>query len=282
MKRIVIGEEQEYARRLTDYMIRHLSAEVRVYSFTMPELMMQCEESMDLYILGKSFYEETICLDPKFEQSAVILLTESEEEDCFCRWKSPDLLVTLIEERLKLRGRGREDSRSGAGLIAVYAPSSDIDIKRWIWKELQPGNLYLGLEDIGDIFSHHDMSELCYFIHLHEEDILSELHKMVCVEDGIYYLDSPAWFLDILGLQEEDFLWFYELMRRQKDYPLVYVGLGHTAVTSLDYFKAFDRIILLDLPDQEKIHSFCDRFFYTMTEEGYLTGDKIEIRPVSL
>ena len=122
------------------------------------------------------------------------------------------------------------------------------------------------------------MGSLCYYIHLHEEDILDKMKKMLCRERGKYFLDSPPWFFDFLGLNEEDYRWFFHILREGSDFSRIYVGLGNNAIPSLEYLGIFDRMILLDSPERERIHSFCTRFVKTAIEEGYLPESSIEVK----
>ena len=104
------------------------------------------------------------------------------------------------------------------------------------------------------------MSRLCYYIHLREEKVLKEMEGMLMRDEAGFYIDSPPWFFDFLGLTEEDYRWFFHLLREDSPYGKIYIGLGNTAVPSLEYFQEFDQVILLDLPHQEQIHAFCRRF----------------------
>ena len=66
--------------------------------------------------------------------------------------------------------------------------------------------------------SHFDMGSLCYYIHLHEEEIMDKMKKMLHREDGRYFLDSPSWYFDFLGLREEDYRWFFSTIKECPSY----------------------------------------------------------------
>ena len=321
MKRIVIGEEREYTRRLTGYLLDHLPADIQLLSFTSPELLLQEEPTADLFLLGEDFYEELIRLEPEFRDREVILIRNRQVEEGYFKLDPPEKLVRQIcDFSVTLDPPGRSPSDS-CQLIALYAPFPAISLRKWIWREMETGDLYLGLQDMGeDEYAHpglqdmeekgytsssekkekrdilagvrllsgrnasepgasvSDMGSLCYYIHLHDEEILDHMKKMLHREEGKYYLESPSWFFDFLGLQEEDYRWFYQALKEDSGFSRIYIGLGNQAITSLKYFDIFDRVILLDDPDREKIHHFCDRFARTSVEEGYVSASSIEVR----
>ncbi|MBQ6392395.1 MAG: hypothetical protein IJH60_02685, partial [Eubacterium sp.] len=104
------------------------------------------------------------------------------------------------------------------------------------------------------------------------------MKKILRREEGIFYLDSPPWFFDFLGLQEEDYRWFFHTLKEDAGFSKIYVGLGNNAIPSLEYFSIFDHVILLDCPENKRIHRFCDRFVRTALEEGYLQESSIDVR----
>lgn len=312
MRKIFIGEEKEYARRLTNYLLGHLPADIQLHSFTGPEILIQEEEIADLYLLGEDFYDKVVALLPDFSERDIILIRNHQEEGSFSRLDPPKKLLGQICDFRSDRNPFWRKHSGSCQLIAVYAPFPDISLRRWIWKDMEAGDLYLGLQDMGEseaLLSSErrerkdvsvgirmlaakgsaeeseeaatDMGSLCYFIHLHEEDILEQMKKMLHREEGIYYLDSPSWFFDFLGLQEEDYRWFFHTLKEDSDYSRIYVGLGNNAIPSLEYLSIFDRMILLDDPGREKIHRFCDRLVRTTIDEGYLPESSVEVRTCS-
>lgn len=309
MRKIFIGEEKEYARRLTNYLLEHLPADIQLQTFTSPELMIREEEMADLYLLGENFYGRILELVEGFSERDIILISSHETVEGFSRLDPPGKLVRQICDFRESRDPFCRSHKESCQLIAVYAPSPDISLRRWIWREMEAGDLYLGLQDLGETgttmplekrerkefplgirpfsgrevtgepeYSVPDMGSLCYYIHLHEEGILDKMKKMLRREEGKYYLDSPPWFFDFLGLQEEDYRWFFHTLKEDAGFSGIYVGLGNSAIPSLEYFSIFDRLILLDCPENEKIHRFCDRFVRTAMEEGYLAESALEVR----
>ena len=309
MRKIFIGDEKEYARRLTNYLLGHLPADMQLQSFTGPEILVQEEENADLYLLGEDFYEEVMELVPDFSQRDILLIHNQQAEDGFSRLDPPRKLVRQICDFRSSHDPAWGKHSGPCHLVALYAPFPDISLRRWIWKEMEAGALYLGLQDMGeteipmpsgrrerrdypvgirrlagkdfDAESEEavpDMGSLCYYIHLHDEDILDKMKKMIHREEGKYFLDSPPWFFDFLGLQEEDYRWFFHTLREDSGFSRIYVGLGNNAIPSLEYLSLFDRMILLDSPGREKIHRFCARFVKTALEEGYLPESSIEVK----
>ena len=284
MKKIFIGEEKEYARRLTNYLLGHLPADIQLQTFTCPEILLREEEIADLYLLGVDYYEKILELEADFSERDIILIRKDKTEEGFSRLDPPYKLVRQIcDFRESCNPLWRKNSES-CQLIAVYAPSPDISLRRWIWREMEAGDLYLGLQDMGETEEalpsekRDDMGSLCYYIHLHEEEISEKMRSMLRREEGKFYLDSPPWFFDFLGLQEEDYRWFFHTLKEDAGFSKIYVGLGNNAIPSLEYFSIFDHVILLDCPENKRIHRFCDRFVRTALEEGYLQESSIDVR----
>ena len=306
MRKLFMGEEKEYARRLTNYLLGHLPADIQLQAFTSPEILLREEEIADLYLLGVDFYEKLLELEADYSERDIILIRKDKTEEGFSRLDPPDKLVRQIcDFRESCDPLWRRHSGS-CQLIAVYAPSPGISLRRWIWGEMEIGDLYLGLQDIGEAeiimsiekkefpvgirafsgknpaeeseLSVPDMGSMCYYIHLHEEEILDKMKKILRREEGIFYLDSPPWFFDFLGLQEEDYRWFFHTLKEDAGFSKIYVGLGNNAIPSLEYFSIFDHVILLDCPENKRIHRFCDRFVRTALEEGYLQESSIDVR----
>ena len=273
----MIGEEQEYARRLAVYLGRRLSADIHIHCFTDPGLL-SVEEKADLYLLGEDFLEGLNGISPSFTGENLLVLGREEGSGDFCRLEGPAGLIPLIDAKLGYAVSVQDHPGEGSRLIAIYAPFSGLPLREWIRSELHPGDLYLGFQDMGSDAGTYDMSRLCYYIHLREEKVLKEMEGMLMRDEAGFYIDSPPWFFDFLGLTEEDYRWFFHLLREDSPYGKIYIGLGNTAVPSLEYFQEFDQVILLDLPHQEQIHAFCRRFVRAMTERRVLRPEGIEVR----
>ena len=274
-RRLIIGEEQEYARRLANYLSRHLSPDIHIHSITDPKLMTE-EEKADLYLLGEDFHEEFIRLSPSFNPEEMLVLGKEEGSGDYCRLDGPAGLIPLINDRLGYAVRSQEHPREGCRLIALYAPFAGLPLRDRILPVMNPGDLYLGFQDMGP--GSYDMSRLCYYIHLHEDQVLEKMESMLMREEGISFLESPPWFFDFLGLTEEDYHWFFHQLREDSSYGKIYVALGNTAVPSLEFFQEFDRVVLFDLPHQEQIHAFCGRFVQALTDRNLLSAEGIEVR----
>ncbi len=302
-KRLVIGGEGEYVRRLSGYLMNHLAGEVLIHSYTDPGLLAEREQKADLYLLEETFYKGLVMINPVFSGDRVLILGEEEGEDRFCRYDRPYRLVSRIDQRLFSSCGERKESGGRNGLTAVYAPFSGMSLKDWIMPRMNPGDLYLGLQDMGPevltqetggerkgrhpfSFSSRedrtdeeseDMRDLCYYIHLREESLFEKLDRMVRCDEGRFYLESPPWFFDFLGLTEEDFRWFYLHLKDKAFSGEIYVGLGNSAVPSLEIFRLFDRLIILDFPGKELIQSFCLKLVRTLEEDGTAPLLKIEM-----
>ena len=312
MKKIIIGDEQEYTKRLSDYLMRHMPSDVRIYTFSTAQHLLEDKNQADLYLFGEDFYEEFCKLGGDLKDSDICILSKEPGKQGFCRMDSPARLVSLLLQRLSMTQNKQMSEDKAHRLIAVYAPFSEMSLKDWVIPMMHPGDLYLGFEDVGEairqrtsarernpLFSDGnniikmskkveamavkktDMTELCYYIRLHEKDVMTHLDQMVCTQDGRFYVDSPPSFFDTLGLQEKDYRWFLEYLKAESVYTDIYIGLGAASIPSLEYFQIFQGLILLDQIRREKVHLFCDKLVDLLVSENYMEASMIERRWLS-
>lgn len=268
---IIIGEGGEYGRRLVRYLENHLSVSIRVYHFTTVEAFLLFEDSADIYLLEQSFFRELPEDKQAFfkEQSKLVLLTEQEEEGAFCKYHNPRELLDRLEDlsgAVRSFSETEEDAvQSATRLTIVYSPVYDGELKRIAQSLMKAGDVYIGAEDLGygEKFSEHrvsgDMGDLCYYIHLREENILSRLQELLLTEDGIEVLYPPDMYFYLRELTREDYLWFFDKVRRESSYREVFWGAGNGFVADLDLLRCFDRIILVDSKENMRQNLFCNR-----------------------
>ena len=86
-------------------------------------------------------------------------------------------------------------------VTALYSPVFEPELAAIAASCMETGGLYLGMEDIGTaVPGRGNMGDLCYFIGLQSEDILSRVRETAREEDGIWYVDSPGLYFDLLEL----------------------------------------------------------------------------------
>lgn len=268
---IIIGERGEYGKRLVRYLESHLSATIRVYHFTTVEAFLLFKESADMYLLEKSFFSELSEDKQSFlgEQSKLILLTDQEEEGTFCKYHNPRELLDRLEE---LSGAAQsfseteEDGRQEVTkLTIVYSPVYDGELKEIAQSLMRAGDVYIGAEDLGygEKFTEHgvngDMGDLCYYIHLREENILNRLQEMLITEGEVEVLYPPDMYFYLRELTREDYLWFFDKVRRESRYREVFWGAENGFVADLELLRCFDRIILVDSRENVRQNLFCNR-----------------------
>lgn len=268
---IIIGERGEYGRRLVRYLESHLCAAIRVYHFTTVEAFLLFKDSADIYLMEKSFFSELSEDKQAFlkEQSKLILLTDQEEKDAFCKYHNPRELLDRLED---LSGAAQsfseneeEGMQSATRLTIVYSPVYDGDLKGIAQSLMKAGDVYIGAEDLGygEKFAERgvggDMGDLCYYIHLREENILNRLQEMLIKDNEIEVLYPPDMYFYLRELTKEDYLWFFDKVRSESGYREVFWGAENGFVADLDLLRCFDRIILVDSRENMRQNLFCDR-----------------------
>ena len=82
----------------------------------------------------------------------------------------------------------------------------------------------MGAEDLGykGIDSEYeesgDMGDLCYYIHLREENILDILQDMLIPKEEVQVLHSPDLYFYLRELTKEDYAWFFDKIKKESPY----------------------------------------------------------------
>lgn len=271
---IMIGERGEYGRRLVRYLEDHLPVATRVYHFTTAEAFLLVKDVADIYLMEQSFFEELPEERRAFlkEEGKLILLAEQERDDAFCKYHNPQELLEMME---KLSGEVRDlqefskGDEEGVGiqtqLIIVYSPVYDGELKTIAHSMMRAGDVYIGAEDLGykepfaESGMNGDMGDLCYYIHLREEDIMSRFQELLIKEEDIEVLYPPDMYFYLRELTREDYLWFFNKVKKESHYRQIFWGAGNGFVADLDLLRCFDRIVLIDSRENERQNIFCDR-----------------------
>ncbi len=264
---IVIADRGEYGRRLVDYLERELSDRVRLLLFTEAGSLEEWEGEADCCILGDLATDRKVMEGKAFRKARVIRLADEADEEGFSRYDKPGKLLDLIRGSLDRA----EEKEMRISLLLCPVPVDDLaGLAR---KYMEEGGIYLGAEDIGsETEKKADMGDLCYYIHLHEEKILSRLEEMVREEDGCCFLDSPDLYFYLREITAEDYRWFFDRVRESGRYRDLTVGAGIGFLNDPALLGLFDRLILLEVPDQPRLSRFCERIGRIVKEDYYASG----------
>lgn len=196
IRTIIIGEAGEYGKRLVRYLEIHLSSAVRVYHFTTAEGMVSFKEEAEIYLLDERFFKELSEEKQKFlKQKKLILLTWREEQGSFCKYDNPQKLLDMLSDftdyNSDLSDLAAELKDTPTKLTIVYSPVYDEYLEQIARSFMSLGDVYMGAEDLGykGIDSEYgeggDMGDLCYYIHLREENILDILQD-AAIQDIVH------------------------------------------------------------------------------------------------
>lgn len=269
IRTIIIGEEGEYGKRLVRYLELHLSSAVRVYHFTTVEGLDSFKEEAEIYLLDERFFEELSEEKQKFlKQKRMILLTWREEQGSFCKYHNPQKLLELLsgftEYNSDSSDLAAELKDAPTKLTIVYSPVYEECLEQIARSFMSSGDVYLGAEDLGykgdsAYEEGGDMGDLCYYIHLREENILDILQDMLIPNEEIQVLHSPDIYFYLRELTKEDYAWFFDKIKKESPYREVFWGAGNGFVANIDMLRFFDRIILIDSRKNLRQNVFCDR-----------------------
>lgn len=279
---IVIGEEEryeEYGRRLMKYLETHWKGPLRIYRYTQPQKLLQVKDG-DCYLLGEQFAEEirrSEELSALFSQAGIrdreIVIADGEQEGCFCRYHAPRELLHMIASQVSAVQQEEvwENSAeriSVCHVTAIFSPVYDSDLKEIATAYMSSGDLYLGMEDMNDSGEQGgDMGDLCYFIHLRDEEILPHIRELAEESREMFYVESPDVYFDLLELGEEEYQWFFDRLRQEKEYPEIFVGMGCGIFGRGELLQFFDRLLLIDSRENRSQHAFCSHM-----EKALLAG----------
>lgn len=269
---IVIGEEEryeEYRRRLVRYLEARWKGPLRIYSFTQPQKLLQVGEA-DCYLFGEKFVEEIRNNDElsdfyrKMEiRNREIVISDNEQRGYFCRYHAPAELLHRIQEHMSVLcqeklGEELESEGKPYRVTGIFSPVFDSHLKNIVVSYMNPGDLYLGMEDMNDLEDPGgSMGDLCYYIHLRDEELLLHIGEIAGEYQGRYYVESPEVYLDLLELDEEEYQWFFDRLRKEKGYPEIFVGMECGVFRQGEILKFFDRLVLVDSRENQYQHVFC-------------------------
>ena len=270
IRTIIIGEAGEYGKRLVRYLEIHLSSAVRVYHFTTAEGMVSFKEEAEIYLLDERFFKELSEEKQKFlKQKKLILLTWREEQGSFCKYDNPQKLLDMLSDftdyNSDLSDLAAELKDTPTKLTIVYSPVYDEYLEQIARSFMSSGDVYMGAEDLGykGIDSEYeesgDMGDLCYYIHLREENILDILQDMLIPKEEVQVLHSPDLYFYLRELTKEDYAWFFDKIKKESPYREVFWGAGNCFVANVDMLRFFDQIILIDSRKNPRQSIFCDR-----------------------
>ena len=229
IRTIIIGEAGEYGKRLVRYLEIHLSSAVRVYHFTTAEGMVSFKEEAEIYLLDERFFKELSEEKQKFlKQKKLILLTWREEQGSFCKYDNPQKLLDMLSDftdyNSDLSDLAAELKDTPTKLTIVYSPVYDEYLEQIARSFMSLGDVYMGAEDLGykGIDSEYgegdDMGDLCYYIHLREENILDILQDMLIPKEEVQVLHSPDLYFYLRELTKEDYAWFFDKIKKESPY----------------------------------------------------------------
>ena len=150
-------------------------------------------------------------------------------------------------------------------LTIVYSPVYDEYLEQIARSFMSLGDVYMGAEDLGykGIDSEYgeggDMGDLCYYIHLREENILDILQDMLIPKEEVQVLHSPDLYFYLRELTKEDYAWFFDKIKKESPYREVFWGAGNCFVANVDMLSFFDQVILIDSRKNPRQSIFCDR-----------------------
>lgn len=272
---IVIGEYGEYGTRLGKYLEMHWSGPLRIHSFTQPESFLLCKEQADCYLLGEDFMSELDGrLSPEIRERTVVLSHE-EKTGCFCRYHAPAGLLDMVKRRQESMRPEQGNPVVPASVTVVFSPVFEGNLRHMVSSLMDEEALCLGMEDVGDVKdTGGNMGDLCYYIRIREEMIISRVQETAREENGRWFVDSSPVFYELLELSEEEYRWFFEKLRTEGMWRQIYVAAGSGIISHM--VPLCDRLVLLDSRENHRDHVYCDYMERAILSRPGQPGGKYE------
>lgn len=256
MKTVIIEDRGEYTARLIPYLEKKGPGDLHIIECSDLEKIKELELAEACYIGGQDFLQK---LGEQFYRK--IPMGQDEVPGQFCIFHSPAKLLAMIEECFAQEKIGLQLPMDNTTITAIYMPTFVKDFRSIALELMQEGELCLGMENLGFLQENTgDMGDLCYYIHLRQENLPDQIREMANLWQGRYFIESPCVYYDLLELTEEDLLWFFDILKKSSLTRSVYLALGSGMVKNPDLFRHFDRVILLYDGEEERAERFCSRF----------------------
>ena len=272
---IAVGESGEYGRRLVRYLERHVPPSVRIYHFTRQDAMKEMKERADIYVIDPAFAGlisekegDGEGHDSTGGRACIYLTDEERGENSFSRTDPPKMLLGMMGLTEEGEDHWEGGSLRPCRITVLYSPAYEEDLMTLAMARMEEGDLYLGFEDLGPgNDSRANVGDLCYYIHLRDEDVLDIMEEMCDRSTGIFRLDSPDLFFCLKELTYEEYQWFFDRLRASRRFAGVYVGAGSGFLADPRSFNLFDRVVLIDSLERGRQHAVCARLRKALRSE---------------
>ncbi|MBQ9157400.1 MAG: hypothetical protein IJ137_11545 [Eubacterium sp.] len=274
--------EGVFGERLARYLETHMKEAARIRYYTHPDQWESESLTADLCILSRDFYPGRSD-QKRFSETELIWISDQEQEEGYCIYHPPWELIDLIELRLhQAAGRAAEGGYSSQ-VTVLFAPVPGQDLMQLAQLSMTEGDLYLGMEDQRihsmeeDRLCPGNMGDLCYYIHLREEEIPSRIRELSSRTDIYDILPGPPFILPLLELGSEDYVWFFDTLRKKKAFSHIYIGLGYSMLGSGKILPQADRLLLFGNKDDPGQMRCCENMVKALEGKTDLFRGKCEI-----
>lgn len=293
MYHIAVCDESEYGKRLMKYLESHIGPSYRIHCFSERESFLSWKEEADLYIMEEGFLERT----DLFKDKRLITLSNDIKEGGFCKFRAPRELIEIIEDSFrqtmtieipKVRAEAEIPAKEevappvqksfDAEIIGIFMPVHINSIDEILKKYKRERTLVISMEDLNYMdYGHPNASDLCYYIHIREEDIFQRITGIVFHYDEIDWIRSPDIFFDLGELKTEDFLWLFERIEVQEEYDSVIFCLGFSALREAGLLSCFKKLILIDIEGFAALSHLTRQMKEMLSKDTDISGERIEV-----
>jgi hypothetical protein len=250
------GAEPSFLHRLMDYVNGRGEAE----AFVCIE-----EEGLKEEVLRKEpevlFCMENFARGINLPMQRIDFVPEQDGRKGIYQYQSAGVLYKEMRKFIWKEVPKRIGTNQEEQLIAVYSPLGRRGKTSFALAYAREHSFfYIGMEEYG-IITNDFCTEggLLYHIKNRKKDILSYLAGVMEDWEGVRVLGSPTLFTDIRELTGEDFVWFMNELRSQKNMPSIIMDFGSNCLIHLEVLDLFDQVyvpILSGMTEERKLQQF--------------------------
>lgn len=196
----------------------------------------------------------------------VDFVSEQDNEEGIYQYQSAGILYKEMRKYIWRDTPKRIAATEEQQIYAVYSPLGRSGKTSFALSYAREHSFfYIGLEEYG-ITTNDCCSDggLLYHIKNRKPDIIPYMMGMMEERDGIQVLGSPVLFTDIRQIDGEDFAWFLNRLREDKNMPSVIIDFGSCCLMHLEVLDLFDQFFLPVLPgvtEERKLKQFKDLLY---------------------
>lgn len=251
--------EDGYGSRLMEY----INGQGEVEAFVCTEEA-YLKDALDKKRPSVLFREQGFAEEVQYQGEEVYLRPERGGEEGIYQYQPADQLYQIMMRYVMAVQSGKERcDTSGIRICGVYSPLGRCGKTSFSLAYARKHSFfYLSMEEYGlEGDFKHNMGEVAYYIQNRKEGIGHLLFHMGEQRQGIRMIGSAPFFQDMKLVDMEDYRWFFDCLRKEKEFPSVIFDIGTGCLPDFSFLELFDQVyvpVLEGRTEEGKLRKFWD------------------------